>query len=239
MAAASIMGVNRRTPCTTPQRFTPSTHSQSLTEFSHTRPPAPTPALLNTRCGAPKRACTSAASCSICAAFDTSTLRASTWQPAACASAAAWSRASCCTSTSTRFMPSLAPMRAHSSPKPEPAPVRTAVLPAKLSIIFRLLEIVGIASAAQHGRGLGQGCRARAAPRRGHRPPSRIAPAIRKKGEGAKRLRGMPGAHSRCAGNAHAPCPHAGRCGAACSGCAWQPRVRLRSAPGQSSRRSR
>ena len=33
------------------------------------------------------------------------------------------------------FMPSLAPMRAHSSPKPEPAPVRTAVLPLKFSIM--------------------------------------------------------------------------------------------------------
>ena len=50
--------MNRRTPWITPQRFTPSTHSQSLTEFSQTRPPAPTPALLKTKCGAPKRACT-------------------------------------------------------------------------------------------------------------------------------------------------------------------------------------
>lgn len=61
-AAASIMGVNRRTPCTTPQRFTPNTHSQSLTEFSQIRPPEPTPALLNTKCGAPKVFSTSAAS---------------------------------------------------------------------------------------------------------------------------------------------------------------------------------
>src|SRR3989338_1843082 len=35
-AASSIMGVNTRTPWTTPMTLTPSTHSQSLAEFSHT-----------------------------------------------------------------------------------------------------------------------------------------------------------------------------------------------------------
>ncbi len=131
LAAASIMGVNRRTPCTTPHRFTPSTHSQSFTEFSQIRPPEPTPALLNTKCGAPKVFSTSAASASICSLLDTSTLRDSTFTPVASISAVALSSASCCTSTSTRFMPSFAPMRAHSRPKPEPAPVSTAVLPLK------------------------------------------------------------------------------------------------------------
>ena len=125
-----------RTPCTTPIRSTPSTQSQSATEFSHTRPPAPTPALLKTKCGAPKRAFTSAASCSIWAALDTSTLRASTWAPAASISACAASSASCCTSTSTRCMPRAAPIRAHSRPKPEPAPVSTAVFPTKSWIML-------------------------------------------------------------------------------------------------------
>src|SRR5690606_19983912 len=49
LAAASIMGVNRRTPWITPHRFTPSTHCQSATVFSHTSPPEPTPALLKTK----------------------------------------------------------------------------------------------------------------------------------------------------------------------------------------------
>ena len=37
-AAASIIGVKSRTPCTTPQRLTPSTHFQSATEFSPHQP---------------------------------------------------------------------------------------------------------------------------------------------------------------------------------------------------------
>ena len=35
--------------------LTPITQSQSLSVFSQIRPPEPTPALLNTQCGAPKR----------------------------------------------------------------------------------------------------------------------------------------------------------------------------------------
>jgi hypothetical protein len=130
-AASSIIGVKTRTPWITPHRLTPSTHSQSAMVFSHTSPPAPTPALLNTKCGAPNRCATACPSASMSAAFETSTRRASTCAPACAISAAALSSASCCTSTSTRFMPSRAPMRAHSRPKPDPAPVSTAVLPLK------------------------------------------------------------------------------------------------------------
>ncbi|KAF1040252.1 MAG: hypothetical protein GAK34_03073 [Delftia tsuruhatensis] len=135
LAASSIMGVNSRTPWITPQRLTPSTHCQSSSVFSQTSPPAPTPALLNTKCGAPNCWRTSSARACIWAASDTSTRRASTRTPCPSNSAAALSSASCCTSTSTRFMPSFAPMRAHSRPKPEPAPVSTAVLPLKFLII--------------------------------------------------------------------------------------------------------
>ena len=65
LAASSIMGVNSRTPWTTPIRLTPSTHSQSASEFSQIKPPEPTPALLNTKLGAPKRSRTAPASASI------------------------------------------------------------------------------------------------------------------------------------------------------------------------------
>ena len=136
MAASNIMGVNKRTPCTTPQTLTPKTHCQSATEFSQIKPPEPTPALLNTKCGTPKCATTSLAKASICSALETSTRLANTWTPKALISASALSSASCCTSTKTTFILSLAAMRAHSKPKPEPPPVRTAVLFSKLRIMI-------------------------------------------------------------------------------------------------------
>ena len=49
---------------TTPIKFTPITHSQSFSVCSQMRPPAPTPALLNTKFGAPKRAIVAAAKAS-------------------------------------------------------------------------------------------------------------------------------------------------------------------------------
>ena len=131
-AAASIIGVKQRMPCTTPIRFTPSTHSQSFNVFSQIRPPHATPALLNTKCGTPKRACVAAASACTCSAWDTSTRDASTAAPIASISIRACSSASCCTSAITTCMPSRAAMRDVSRPKPEAAPVITAVRPLKL-----------------------------------------------------------------------------------------------------------
>ena len=55
LGGSSIIGVNTRMPCATPIRLTPTTHSQSRGVCSQISPPAPTPALLKTRCGAPKR----------------------------------------------------------------------------------------------------------------------------------------------------------------------------------------
>ena len=68
-AASSIIGVNTRMPCATPITLTPSTQSQSATVFSQIRPPAPTPALLKTMFGAPKRAFVAAPSASTSAAL--------------------------------------------------------------------------------------------------------------------------------------------------------------------------
>src|SRR6185295_9822741 len=128
-AAASIIGVKTRTPWTTPMTLTPSTHSQSASVFSQTRPPAPTPALLKTMCGAPKRCATARPSASTSPALLTSTRCASTCAPRPWISAAARSSASACTSAMTTFMPRRAAMREVSRPKPEPAPVMTAVRP--------------------------------------------------------------------------------------------------------------
>ena len=44
--AASMRGTNARIPCRMPQRLTPSVHAKSEGGRSHMRPPANTPALL-------------------------------------------------------------------------------------------------------------------------------------------------------------------------------------------------
>ena len=51
---ASSRGTKLRRPWTTPQKLTPSTHCQSAIGTSHEFPPTKTPALLQTRCTAPK-----------------------------------------------------------------------------------------------------------------------------------------------------------------------------------------
>ena len=122
--------------------LTPITHSQSFNDVSQIKPPAPTPALLNTKCGAPNLAKTACPMASTSAALEISKRKDMTCPPyfpaPAVISAVAVSSASCCTSTKTMFMPSLTPMRAHSKPKPEPAPVKTAVLFLKWEIILFL-----------------------------------------------------------------------------------------------------
>ncbi|MCY1314523.1 hypothetical protein D9M70_651820 [compost metagenome] len=61
-AAASISGVKMRMPWMTLRRLTPSTHSQSCSLFSQISPPAPTPALLNSRWTVPNAARAASAS---------------------------------------------------------------------------------------------------------------------------------------------------------------------------------
>src|SRR5258708_6472886 len=119
-------------PCTTPMRLTLITHCQSLRLTSQTKPPpAATPALLKRRCAAPNFSTVWAASCCTSAALETSARTPRACAPEPRASATASSSASCCTSASTSFIRSLAPMRANSLPKPLPAPVMTATLPAR------------------------------------------------------------------------------------------------------------
>ena len=135
-AASSIIGVKTRMPWATPMTLTPSTQAQSAAVFSQIRPPAPTPALLKTMFGAPKRAFVAAPSASTSAAWATSSRNGSTSAPSARTSAAARSSASCCTSAMTTFMPRCAARREVSRPKPEPAPVMTAVPP--LNVFMRV-----------------------------------------------------------------------------------------------------
>jgi hypothetical protein len=130
-AAASISGVKTRTPWATPIRLTPMTHSQSFSVCSQINPPAPTPALLKTKWGVPKRCSVAAARASTSTALDTSSLKGSTGAPRASISRCAAASASACTSAITILMPSRAAMRLHSRPKPEAAPVMTAMPPCK------------------------------------------------------------------------------------------------------------
>ena len=69
------------------------THSQSFSVCSQIKPPAPTPALLNTKLGTPKRCTVAAARASTSAALLTSNLKGKTWAPrpsiSACAVASA------------------------------------------------------------------------------------------------------------------------------------------------------
>src|SRR5689334_12170948 len=74
-------GTNVRTPCTTPQRFTPRTHSQVESGVSHEIPPPPTPALLQKTCTAPNCRIVSAASASTCAESVTSVATPATSMP--------------------------------------------------------------------------------------------------------------------------------------------------------------
>ena len=59
---STSIGMNECSPCTTPQRFTPSTHCQSASVWSTMNPPPPTPALLQSTCTVPKRSRTASAS---------------------------------------------------------------------------------------------------------------------------------------------------------------------------------
>ena len=71
-----------RMPLMTPQRLTPSTHSQVSVGVSHDSPPLPTPALLQTTWTPPKRATAASASACTCAGSLTSVTTPSTSTPA-------------------------------------------------------------------------------------------------------------------------------------------------------------
>src|SRR5688500_5499292 len=127
----SMRGTKARMPWATPMRFTPSTHCHSSAVVVHAGPQTATPALLNSRCTAPKRAYASAARLSTSDSFDTS-------QRTARLSAAPMSRVvsaipGSSTSASATRMPSRAQASASSRPMPLPPPVTTATLPRRSS----------------------------------------------------------------------------------------------------------
>src|SRR5205814_5827872 len=130
-------------PCATPIRFTPTIHSQSFSVCSQMRPPELMPALLNTKCGTPKRSTVARPIASTCSALETSSRNGSTLAPSASISAAALFSGSCCTSAITMLMPACAARREVSRPKPDAAPVMTAVLPWNVFMLLSLLRCLG------------------------------------------------------------------------------------------------
>ena len=119
-------GRNARQPWTTPQKFTPITHSHDDSGPNHGSDRGATPALLHTTWTAPKRSSVWAANASTSATLLTSVRTVSTSTPRPPTWAAADSRASTCTSASTRCRPAAAKRSASESPIPLPAPVTTA-----------------------------------------------------------------------------------------------------------------
>src|SRR3990170_3495387 len=126
---SSITGTKARIPWITPQRFTPSTHSQSFSVFCHVTPPTPTPALLHRTWTAPIVSTVNLASASTSSDLETSVRFAVTAAPAAFSSRSVRFSASSSRSASTTFMPSAANRPAIARPMPLAAPVTTATFP--------------------------------------------------------------------------------------------------------------
>src|SRR3954467_12657337 len=125
---SSIMrGTKLRRPFITPKRLTPTSQRKSSSEKSQMRPTGETPALLHSRCTAPKVSKAKSASSCTWSASDTSTgLNAAV----SCGSSEAIASArSPFTSATTTRMPSAAHARANEAPIPLPPPVITATLP--------------------------------------------------------------------------------------------------------------
>src|SRR5262249_9346855 len=111
---------------TTPQKFTRMVYSQSAGVASTRWPKTAMPALLHTRCTAPKRATAASASARTWAASPTSVRTVSTSAPAPRTVAAERSRASGSMSASTSRAPRAAKAAAIAAPMPLPPPVTTA-----------------------------------------------------------------------------------------------------------------
>ena len=122
-------------PWTTLQRLTPRTQDQSASGISHASPPAPTPALLHTRCTAPKASTALRASASTASHLDTSVGTATASAPPRAMASLAWASGSSCTSARTSFIPSRAKRSAIARPMPLAAPVTTATFPFSSRIV--------------------------------------------------------------------------------------------------------
>src|SRR5258708_294328 len=119
-SCCSSNGTNDRTPCTTPQKFTPTTHCQSARLASQTEAPlvSATPALLHTTCTAPNVSSVVSANRWTSSARDTSQRTPTTSAPPERKRCSATASTPSSTSARTTFIPSAANRSA--SPKPMP-----------------------------------------------------------------------------------------------------------------------
>ncbi len=124
-----MIGRNVWMPCTTPQKFTSTTHRQSSRVWSLIRLNVETPALLHNTSTRPNRSSVVAASRSTAATSATSAVTASASPPVARMPAATASAPSLSRSATTTAEPSAAKVSASARPMPLAAPVTTATWP--------------------------------------------------------------------------------------------------------------
>src|SRR5262245_10560538 len=149
-----MRGTKTRTPWTTPQRLTPTTHSHSARVLSQMAASVPTPALLQSKWTAPKASSVFWASASRSLAWETSVRTASTVAPEAFRLASAFANGSPSTSARTAFMPSCTQRSARARPMPLAAPVMTATLSLKSFMApLRLVDCTESPSVRRPGLG--------------------------------------------------------------------------------------
>src|SRR6185436_2113907 len=131
---AIIRGTNVSMPWITPQRLTPTAHSQSRWVADSSPPQRATPALLHSTWTAPISANARSASAWTCSSRLTSVLTATAALPARATSATVSAIPASSRSATTTRAPSRAKARESARPIPLAPPVTTATLPPKLSI---------------------------------------------------------------------------------------------------------
>ncbi len=131
---SSMAGRNAFTPWITPQRLTPSVHSQSARSIAEIDAPPATPALFITTSAGPQADVQASRSPSTDAHSATSHGTASTSPPAAAMAAAVSSSGGCSMSATTTLIPSAANACATARPIPLAPPVTTATLPVSASM---------------------------------------------------------------------------------------------------------
>ena len=130
----SIMsGTNVEMPWMTPHWLAPRIQRQSSSLKSQIGPPSPTPALLWTRCTAPKRSSAWSRKARTEAPSDTSVTTPMASAPRAASSPSASFRGPSSMSAMTIFIPSVAARSATARPMPLAPPVITATLPCRSS----------------------------------------------------------------------------------------------------------
>ena len=146
-------GTKVETPWITPHWLTPMIQRQSSSENSQMGPPVPMPALLWTRCTAPKRSSARSRSSRTEAASDTSVTTPMASAPCPVSSPSASLSGPSSMSAMTIFIPSAAAFSATARPMPLAPPVITATFPCRSSMGSSLPSGCGRSQARRHAGG--------------------------------------------------------------------------------------